>query len=164
MCWQEWSYISQVALAAIAFVAALLAYCQWQTFKRFELMKMIEDRRVRKARRLLYEKLRLKRQSRPWWKTDRELETAASTVCATYDIVGLTADWGNFRYFGKHWAHSIIWTYDALDTYLKDRRESDNSEAYKGYCKLYKYAKKHRLPSVSPLSLVFVRLNKAGKP
>ena len=58
MTLEQGYYWSQIVLTAIAALAAIGALLQLQTFKRFELMKYLEDPRIREARRLIYKKLR----------------------------------------------------------------------------------------------------------
>jgi hypothetical protein len=135
------SYLSQVVLTGITAVAAYVAYHQVQTFKKFELLKILEDPRVRKARRLLYQKLRASAKHRKnWWQHDDKLEEAASTVCASFDIVGLMAKGCNRHFFRNEWAYNICWTYEVLGEYIKDR----NPGGYRGYHQLYKEARPYR--------------------
>ena len=47
-------YWSQIALAGIAAVAAFGAYHQIQTFKRFELLKLLESPYAKEARQRLF--------------------------------------------------------------------------------------------------------------
>ena len=49
-------YWSQIILTGIAGVAAIGAYLQIQASNKFEMLKILEAPRVRKARRLLYKK------------------------------------------------------------------------------------------------------------
>ena len=135
-------YWSQIGLTVIAFFAAIGAYAQLQTFKRFELLKVLEDPRVRKARRTLFKKMHATTaSSTAWWDVDDELEEAASDICASYDVVGILAKRRNFHFFTKEWSHNICWTYETLEEYVTHRR-SDNPIAYHGYRKLYKHAKR----------------------
>ncbi len=136
-------YWSQVALALIAFAAAIVAYEQVRTFKRFELLKMLEDPRIRKARRMLYQRLRVAKEPalQIWWEDDDDLEEAASTVCASFDIVGRMARGRNRRFIIRGWSYNICWTYEILDGYLCERQRN-NPLAYDGYRKLYGDAKR----------------------
>jgi len=139
-CLEEAYYWSQIVLTGIAFVAAVGAYAQLQTFKRFELLKILEAQPVRNARRLLYHRLRQPKAPPAEWWTDDNLEEAASSVCASFDIVGLIARRRNWRFFTSEWAHPICWTYEVLEEYIRMR----NPNGYHGYRDLYKAAKKHQ--------------------
>ena len=134
----DWAYWSEIVLAGTAVVAAIVGYWHLQTFQRFELLKLLEDQNVRKARRVVYLKLHKQQpEDFDWWDKDEDLEEAASTVCASFDIVGLMASWPNRRFFRKHWAPNICWTYEALNQYIGHR-----SNGYRGYLRLYEKAKK----------------------
>jgi len=140
---------AQIALPFIAVAAAFAAYRQIQTFKRFELMKMLESERVEEARRTLYIGTK-KKKDKKWWifdhpEFDNKLEQAAAIVCGSFDIVWITAGGGNRRFFKKYWAHSILWTHKALEDFLLDRRNPDhgNPKAFSGYEVLYRKAKRH---------------------
>jgi hypothetical protein len=133
----EASQLAPIALMIIAGTAAGVGYWQLQTFKRFELLKILEKQQVRDARRLLFQKLRDQKEEPLWWQNDVELEKAASTVCASFDIVGLMATGCNRRFFRKHWAYPICWTYKALEKYIDAR----NPTGYHGFRKLYKEAR-----------------------
>jgi hypothetical protein len=129
------------ALAIIAALAALVGYRQLQMSTRYELLKMLEQPHVRDARRLLYQKLRAQTPESRWWenkdnKDNDELERAASTVCSSFDIIGLMARGSNRRFFRRYWAYPICWTYKALEQYLDAR----NPTGYVGYRRLYKEA------------------------
>jgi len=136
----DWAHLSELVLAGTAVIAASVGYWQLQTFQRFELLKLLEDKNVREARRQVWLKLH-KHQPKDfdWWDKEeyQELESHASTVCASFDIVGLMASWPNRRFFIKHWAHGIRWTYKALEKYIDHR----HSNGYRGYRRLYKKAK-----------------------
>jgi hypothetical protein len=122
MTLEEGYYWSQIALTVIAALAAIGAYIQLLTFKRFELMKVLEEPRIRKARSLLFQRLRSTTPPPPlWWESDHELEEAAAAICASYDIVGMMAQGLNRRFFMKC-SYNICWTYEALEGYLEARR------------------------------------------
>ena len=62
MTLEQAAYWSQIAVAVIsvfavigAVFAAKVAFDQLQTFKQFELMKILEDAKTRKARRCLFQ-------------------------------------------------------------------------------------------------------------
>jgi hypothetical protein len=132
-------YFSQIGLAVTAVIAAGFGYGQLRSSNRYELLKKLEDEQVRKARRLLWNELRAKQPQPLWWKDDK-LEEAASTVCASFDIVGLMARHGNYRFFSKQWAPVICWTYQALQEYIAERNRN-RPRAFDNYRKLYERAK-----------------------
>jgi hypothetical protein len=132
-------YCSQIALAGIAGAAAFGAYYQIQTFKRFELLKLLESPRVKKARQDLFLATK-KRAGEKWWNFDDaafdgELEQAAAIVAGSFDVVAIVAKGSNRRFFRTHWGHSIRWTRSALDGFLSDRRgqAGGNPIAFWGY-------------------------------
>jgi hypothetical protein len=133
----------QVVVAGIAAMAAIVGFLQLRASNRYELLKKLEDQQVRKARLLLFNELRKKKSEPSWWDKHPKLEQAASTVCATFDIVALMAKYGNYSFFSKEWANTICWTYDALEEYLKYRAKN-NPRSYPHYGELYKAAKKWR--------------------
>jgi hypothetical protein len=129
---------SHWSLVVVTVVVAGVAWWQLQTFKRFELLKLLEDPWVRNARSLLYRELRGDKEPEPqWWSKNPRLERAASTVCASFDIVGLMATGRNRRFFRRYWAHSICWTYATLKEYIDAR----NPTGYHGYRRLYQEAR-----------------------
>lgn len=136
----DYYYCSQIALALTAFAAAGFGYWQLRASNRYELLKKLEDEQVRKARRLLWKELLAKKPQASWWNDD-DLEEAASTVCASFDIVGLMAKYGNYSFFCKEWAPVIRWTYEALQEYIAERKKH-RSRAFDNYRKLYERAKR----------------------
>jgi hypothetical protein len=139
-CLQQAYYWSQIALAVIALIAAIVAYWQLSTFKRFELLKILEALPVRKARSLLWHRWKKQPPTGDWWMNDgeSELEEAASLVCASFDIVAIIARGRNWKFFTKQWSHTICWTYELLEKYIEARA------AYDGYSNLYESAKKYK--------------------
>jgi hypothetical protein len=137
--WLEYAHWgSQVWLSAVLFVTAigatLGAFLQLREFKRFELLKFLEAPQVRTARRLVYQQFYATEEPPPgWWNTDDDLENAAATVCASFDIVGLMAKGYNRTFFVHEWARPICWTYIHLESYMKAR----NPGGYRGYRELY---------------------------
>lgn len=83
------------------------------------------------------------------WKDD-ELEEVASTVCATFDLVGIMATGQNRSFFVREWSFSICWTYEKLKDYLHARRKGEQNP-YPGYRKLYEEAKQYD-PRAHPLN------------
>ncbi|MGJ0454794.1 MAG: hypothetical protein ACR65T_16420 [Methylocystis sp.] len=135
-------YISQILLLGVAFAAAIGAFIQITTFRRFELLKLLEEPRVREARRLIYKK-KNQTNGEEWWREDCA-ERAAAIVCSSFDIVGFLATGPNRRFFARHWWYPICWTYEALEDYLNDRR-AGAPEVYEGYTRLYESAKRYDL-------------------
>jgi len=131
-------WISQITLMLIAGGAAFVAWHQVRTFRLFELLKFLEDPRIRQARRTIFKGVK-KDDSQKWWETDEDLEEAAATVCASFDIVSLLAKGTNRKFFIRNWAHSICWTHETLEGFLTDRRRIH--DAYRSYTSLYKDAK-----------------------
>jgi hypothetical protein len=143
-CLERVYYWSQIVLTVIAFGALLGAFLQIKTSNKFELLKILESPRIREARGLLWRKLRASNASSPhmWWQYDEELEKAAATVCASFDIVGIVGRRWNRRFFTRNWAYPVCWTHEALEAYIKHRSEEQKAQAYEGYERLYKAAKK----------------------
>ncbi len=137
MTLEEASWLAQIILMVIAVVAAAIAFYQVSTFKLFELLKFLEEERFRDARRVVYKH---RKSRKNWWDANDKLRAAASTVCASYDIVGHLARGGNRKFFKLYWAYSICWTHEALDGFLKARRKTV-PDAYHAYSELYKEAK-----------------------
>src|SRR5262245_56028487 len=99
-------WLSQIFLLVVGGAAAVVAYRQIQTFKRFEIFKFIEEERIRAARTLVYREIKVAKKD---WRDDPKLEDAASLVCASYDIMGIVAGWRNRRFFARFWGYSICW-------------------------------------------------------
>lgn len=133
-------FISQIALTLIAALAAYGAYDQLKTIKKFEFLKILESENVREARRQLFMKLVRTSPAENWWDDDPETEKAASTVCASFDIVGIMARGTNRRFFTTEWARPIWWTYRVLEPYIAAR----NPDGYRGFRKLFQEAEKHQ--------------------
>lgn len=140
MTLQDWYFIAQILLTVIAIFAAAFAFHQTQTMRLSELLRMLESKEAREARAHIYREL-VKNGPRAdnWWDSDINLEAAASLVCGTYDIVGILAKGENRTLITKYWSHSITWTFDALDAYIKQRRKNDPL-GYGEFGKLYKEA------------------------
>jgi hypothetical protein len=130
------SWAAQIVLAIIAVLAAIFAFAQIRAFKLFEMLKYIEAREVRKSRRIVLRKI-FPRKDEEWW-NDEELESAASDVCASYDILGLVIEndpRGGYEIFEHYWARSILDTHVALEGFLRHRRLR-NSNAYGAFTRL----------------------------
>jgi hypothetical protein len=99
-------YWSQIGLFVTAVIAAIYGYRQLQASNRYELLKLLEDERFRKARRLLWKELCAEGASPPpqWWKQCEKLEEAAGKTCASFDIVALMAKYGNREFFAREWS------------------------------------------------------------
>src|SRR5450755_4571558 len=95
-------YWSQIILTVVAAAAGVAAYRQVQTFKQFELMKMLESLPIKDARRMLYFGTKRKKPGEEWWnfespQFDDELLRSAEIVCGAFDIVGIVAKGANRR-------------------------------------------------------------------
>ena len=144
-------YVSQMFIVVIAAWAAIAAFRQYRAFKLFEILKFIEAERFREARRDVIRKIET-RASEKWWEAEdaEQLEAAASTVCAFYDVIGrlmeYDGDVGRFRgvwsFFREHWAASIVRTHDALAGFLEYRRGTV-ANAYLGFTRLADAARPH---------------------
>jgi hypothetical protein len=132
-------WLAHILLLLVASVAAIFAFVHVRTFRLFELLRFLEDHRIREARRRVFRKVKKDDQSK-WWETDPELEEAAGTVCASYDIVAHLATGRIRKLFVREWANSICWSHERLETYLKERR-INVPNAYHGYSELYRDAK-----------------------
>lgn len=138
------SWWSQIVLATIALLAAIVAYLQLRAYKLLEMLKLVEDLEIRAARRTVLKELpKLKRAE--WWDDSDEgkrLEQDAADVCASYDILGLMIEndklgGGYGSFFEKYWAHSIVSCHEELQEYLRYRRQN-NPQAYEGFSRLAK--------------------------
>ncbi len=156
---EGWYYVSQIALTGIAMVAAIGAGLQLRTFKRYELLKLLEDSRTREARRTLYHRSK----EGIGWREDADLEKAASLACATFDIVGLLAKGANRRFFKRYWAYSICWTHHVLDGYLIHMRNT-NPDSYIHYEKLHRGALKKLDPRAKSEINKMVRIPPGTEP
>jgi hypothetical protein len=143
-CLEVAYYISQIILTVIAGIAAAGAFLQLKASNKSEMLRLLEDPLIRKARGLLWQKLVLAPRPAKWWEFDTELEEAASTVCASFDILAITVGWFNKGYFVKNWAHPICWTHKVLQDYLEDR----DPGGYQGYRALSEEADFHWRPDL----------------
>ena len=136
------SWASQVLLALIALVAAIAAFLQLRAYKLLEILKLIEGLEIRRARRTVVRVLP-ELAGTEWWNDEKrgaQLETDASDVCASYDILGLmiqrdlldrvSGGYGSF--FKTYWAASITECHKELGEYLNYRR-ARNPNAYEGF-------------------------------
>src|SRR5580692_12660386 len=96
-------YLAQIILLFVAIVAATAGFVQVRTIRLFELLKFLEESSVRSARRLIFKEVK-PGDTEKWWETHPKLDEAASTVCATYDIVSHLATGRNRRFFVREWA------------------------------------------------------------
>jgi hypothetical protein len=95
--WDEWLqrayWLSQISLALVAICAAWIALNQVRALKLFELLKYVKDPHIIEARRIVIREIGPKKDNR-WWEEQRDgfrLNMAASTVCASYDLIGRMA-------------------------------------------------------------------------
>src|SRR5438105_896067 len=95
----QWVLLGVASLAAL--IAWRSAHLHIRRVQQLELLKFLEQPHVRDARRIVYTKIRERPADDEWWKSkDNECwERAASLVCATYDIVDITAMRKNRRFF-----------------------------------------------------------------
>jgi len=142
-------WISQIVLVAIVLIGAIVAYWQVSAIKLFELLKFVEQEEFRKARRVVYFEIRVAPSRENWWEDSvhDDWENAAARVCAPYDILGLIIARSRLaacfsfyngveRIFLRQWSNSIVMTYEALQTYVKYRRDTQPN-AYREYTRLY---------------------------
>jgi hypothetical protein len=148
-------WISQVVLAVVAICAALFAFAQIRTFKLFELLKYLESSEIRKARRIVIREI-YPRKDQDWWEDSTNgdrLESAASDVCASYDILGRMIEFdglerkflprgGYGTFFKRHWARSIVDNHDALERFLRYRRQRA-TDSYVAFTRLAEAARPH---------------------
>ncbi|MGD9925105.1 MAG: hypothetical protein AB7V13_27215 [Pseudorhodoplanes sp.] len=147
MTLEEWDHVAQIAMAATticALVAAILgakyAYQQYTLVQLFELLKRVEDERVREARRTVMNDIGNIVRADPsdrWW-TDASLEKQAALLCATYDHLASA-----FRYFPSNsvshffferWGETAVKAQRILKTYIDYRRiELGAPKAYDGF-------------------------------
>lgn len=132
-------FLSQIVLTVIAGLAAYGAYAQLQTMKKFEFLKILESENVREARRKLYFELVKNPPKSEWWWNDPDTEKAASTVCASFDIVGIMAQGQNWKFFTTEWSRPICWTYRVLEPYIAARSPG----GYHGFRELFRDAVKN---------------------
>jgi hypothetical protein len=133
---------SQILLLVVAVMAAVFARRQVSTFRLFELLKFLEEERVRSARRQLFLEVVETQTKWDWWSGNDRLDETAGTICASYDIVARMAKGRSRRFFKKHWAYSICWTHEALEDFLIERR-ARVPDAFEGYTGLYKEARRY---------------------
>jgi len=130
-----------------------IALREYRSTRLFESIKYLEDNETRSARRIIYEKLvRVSPTAADWWDHDDELDRAASTVCARYNLVGAVSreDAKLREFIVKEWAFNICTTYEALNKYLRYREARENQAgAFMRYQELYEEARIARAMAVS---------------
>jgi hypothetical protein len=137
----KWGTVPQWLVWSTALGAAFVAYRQYRSSKLFQLLQFLEKPEIWKARDRLYvEKEKGTTKKEKWWEQDHELRKAASDICASYDIVWRVAKGGHRRFFRRHWAYSICWTHETLQTFITARRNDGDKRAYEGFDKLYREA------------------------
>jgi hypothetical protein len=147
---ESWSWGAQLGLFVLAVAAIFVAWRQLTAYKVLELMKYIEDEEFRSFRRTVILEIKNYKETEWWdWKNARaeKFETAASGVCARYDILALMIFTGIYarpsrhgKFFIHNWRLSIIDTHDALTPYLKHRRRPPRRTAYDQFSKLRDWA------------------------
>jgi hypothetical protein len=126
-------------------LCAWVAYSNLKTYKLFELIKSVEAPHVRQARHIVFHEIRPRKHEK-WWEDQKDgqrWEEAASTVCASYDVVATIGEYEkrlwmlprHYQFFARHYARSIIWAHDALENYLNHRREA-GPDAYRAFTRL----------------------------
>jgi len=149
---QRFYWGAQIALAIIAFFAAWAALNQVRTYKLFELFKFVSEERFRAARRTVITEIEKRKKDEEWWNNSVDgdrWEDAASRVCGAYDLLGRLIEYDvldhylPFRSYGQffllNWGASIVRTHNALESFLKHRRETVPS-AYEGFTELKRKA------------------------
>jgi hypothetical protein len=135
-------------LFLVALFAAAVGFVQVTTFRRFELLKFLEQQEIKDARREVYQS-----KDQPggpeWWLKNDKAERAASIVASSFNVVGYLARGLNGRFFARHWWFTICWSYEALQGYI-NYREKNAPGLFAGYTRIYKAAKHYdRRPSLS---------------
>jgi hypothetical protein len=102
------SRISQIVLPVIAVIAAVIAWMQYRAARIIEISKLLEDSKIRCARRMLYKELVEKPPPSDWWKHDDKLAQAAETVCSNFSTVGVISEkvWIK-KFIAREWAYTI---------------------------------------------------------
>jgi hypothetical protein len=101
---------------------------------------------MKRARRIVAREIDRRRDER-WWKdkdADRP-EAAASDVCAAYDVLTKMVKFdrmGYGRFFESHWERSIVGNHDALDGFLRYRRQNAPN-AYSDFTPLAEKLRRH---------------------
>jgi len=133
-------YWSQIILTIIAACAVVAGYIQLQTFKRFEILKILEDESTRRARLVVFREIDQLKDAQ-WWHQHPQLEASAVIVCASYDLAGTVAKGQNRAFFAKYWGYSICESHEILERYLEHRRDK-NPSTYPEYSALYRYVRR----------------------
>ncbi len=146
-------WIAQILLFIVAGAAAYGGILQLQAYKLFEIIKFVDDKEFREARGVVVNEIGPVRETR-WWEGGHEanhMRLAAYTVCSKYDSLQLLFEFdamdrllggaGYKRFFVTNWSVSIIPTREALEGFIRWRREG-SPQAYIAYDRLYESAKK----------------------
>ncbi|HXP31721.1 MAG TPA: hypothetical protein VN832_11560 [Stellaceae bacterium] len=147
-------WVSQLGVLIIVSIAAFAALWQVSATRLFELLKFVEDKDFRDARRIVYFKIGNQPAGRDWWNYqpfNNELEKAAAKVCAVFDILGITTEPRRFSptrvfrcgvgwFYARKWANSIVQAHDILEPYIAYRRTTQKS-AYCGFTRLCERAR-----------------------
>jgi hypothetical protein len=118
---------SQMLLPLIAVAAGWIALKEAWAHRTFELLRLVEDPRVRDARAIVMKEIKPLR-GQQWW-ADGRLHDAAATVCSAYDHLGglmLFHDWRGRveRFFLDRWGETVVRAYPILKPFIDLRRET----------------------------------------
>ena len=143
---QRFYWVSQILLPFIAVVAGWIALKQAWTFRLFELLRHIEQPRVRSARAIVMREISMIPSDQEWW-VDGRLHDAAATFCSAYDHLGGIIKFHGSngrveRFFIERWGETVVRSYLVLTRFLEFRRKSAPN-SYDNYIWLYKLARQH---------------------
>lgn len=101
-----------------------------RTSRLLEILRLIEDPRVREARTMiLIEVSDSDRRSEDWWEGNAALQRAAEQVCSAYDYaagaINFDASERVGQFFLETWGEDVIRIHDVLERYLEFRRKSE---------------------------------------
>ncbi len=149
---EQWDWIAQLLLVMVAVLAAWFGRNQLILFERFEMLKYIQGTEAREARHCVLATLA----DVPYAKWTTEQKFQASTVCASYDIIGfLIRSRGWFpsvrgRFFTKGWATSIVRTHEILEPFIEERQIQNGGNVWEDYDWLYKQALRYKTKPTTP--------------
>jgi hypothetical protein len=120
----------------------------YRSARLFEAIRYVEDADSRRARRIVYQKLKRSPSVPNWWEQNDELADAAATVCARYNLLGaVTLEDIELRQFVvREWSHNICTTFEALSECIQ-YREKGRPGAFQRYADLYHEARSPTLAS-----------------
>lgn len=148
MYWNMISAISAAFMAGIIFFAAVFAYKQFKESTKankltafLELIKYIQDEKVREARRVLIEELGEKKKDYQEW--DEKEKKQVEIACHAYNFAGLMEEQGLIKkdFVATNWRRSIVKCWESAQPMIekyKKEREKDYLDHFK---MLYERAK-----------------------